>query len=325
MKSAVYRYPLAVLICLIALGQSRVMAEERLEKKQEETFQFSPKGSLKLHNLSGPVKVIGWDRDQCEIKAVKSAPVRESAEKTRQILNQVTIEIKKSETGVEISTRYPDESLELKLEHDFGKDAPAESTGEELGILGAWLGRLTTFISSLGTSLSNQMSLKMPVDVAYEIHVPARTDVTVNNASGDLELSGLDGNLQSNVANGSVRLVKLNGKSMANTVNGEIIVENPGGILKLNTINGQVQVALDEAYSVKEIYCNTVNGQVTLSLPGSAGASLDLSAVVGAIEVDDAFKFKGDETSKRVSGKLNDGGPLFKANVVNGGIRIKAM
>src|SRR3990172_9013292 len=135
MKSAIYRYPLVALFCLFAVIQARAAAEERLEKKQEDTFQFSPKGSLKLNNLSGPVKVIGWERDQCEIKAVKSAPVRGSSEKAGKLLEQVTIEIEKTESAVVITTHYPDKSLHLELDRGLGEDEPVESTGEEQGII----------------------------------------------------------------------------------------------------------------------------------------------------------------------------------------------
>ena len=323
MKSAKLFY--LTLFLLTSFVSSSVFAESaKFERRQQETIKFSSGDSFCLVNVSGPVRISAWDREECEIVAVKTASGDLTAEEADRWFEKVNVEVKKVAGGVEVATKYPDKFFDSWP--DFDESEKPDAFDEELGVTGTWFARLVSFLSKLPEAFSELVAEKHPVEVAYDVKLPGLADVEVVNVSGEIEISGLKGRLKTTVVNGTIRLTGLDGRLEATAVSGEIIAENPGGSVALNTVNGSLSVNVSEVERLKTVECNTVNGNITFRLPANSQAKLNLSALSGGVEIDEAFTFKGEIGRKTVSGELTGtGGPHIEASALNGSIEIKPL
>jgi DUF4097 and DUF4098 domain-containing protein YvlB len=65
------------------------------------TVPLSADGRVSLHNINGGVTITGWERNEVQIDAVKSAD-------SQQKLEEASIEVESSSSSVEIRTKYPE-------------------------------------------------------------------------------------------------------------------------------------------------------------------------------------------------------------------------
>lgn len=78
----------------------------------QQSYRISPGGSLALFNINGPVQVEGWDREEVEIYAVKSAPAHPED------LSRVEINVQTAADRIVVRTDYPqDESVEVTVHY----------------------------------------------------------------------------------------------------------------------------------------------------------------------------------------------------------------
>jgi hypothetical protein len=84
---------LAVLASALATGD--------IQDEFHQTYAFSPQGRVSLDNINGAVHIVGWDRNEVRVDAVKRASNRER-------LNEAHIEIEPGRNVIAIHTRYPD-------------------------------------------------------------------------------------------------------------------------------------------------------------------------------------------------------------------------
>ena len=323
MKSARLLYP--TLFLLTSFLSSSVIAQPaNFERRQQEKIKFSSGESFSLVNVTGPVRISAWDRQECEIVAVKTVSGDLTAEEAERWFEKVKVEVKKVSGGVEVATKYPDKFFDFWP--DFDEEEQADAFDEERGVIGTWFARLVSYLAKLPDAFSELVAEKYPLEVDYEVKLPRLADVEATNVNGKIEISGLKGSMKTTAVNGMIRLTGLHGRLEATAVSGEIVADNPGGSVALNTVNGSLSVTVAEVEQLKTVTCNAVNGNITFRLPADSQAKLELSALSGGVEIDQAFTFKGKIGRKIVSGELSGpGGPYIEANALNGRIEIKPL
>src|SRR5467141_3658093 len=83
-----------------------------ISKDFNQSYPLQPGGTFELQNVNGTVEVQGWDRDEVEIHAVKTAKQRESD------LDRVSIEVDARADAISVVTRYPqNEGVEVAVEY----------------------------------------------------------------------------------------------------------------------------------------------------------------------------------------------------------------
>src|SRR5256886_9367551 len=81
-----------------------------ISKEFNQSYTLQAGGSLELQNVNGTVDVQGWDRNEVEVHAVKTAKHKESD------LERVSIEVDAKTDAVSITTRYPqNEGVEVAV------------------------------------------------------------------------------------------------------------------------------------------------------------------------------------------------------------------
>jgi len=144
------------------------------------------------------------------------------------------------------------------------------------------------------------------VQVEYQVKVPAGAEVKFSTVNGGVEVVGLEGRIVAETTNGGVTTRDVSGQLEASTTNGGLDIDlrrMPEGGVKLNCTNGGIKVRL----------------------PRDAKASINASIVNGGIKTDDlTIDAVGEQSRRRLEGRMNGGGARLDVDGVNGGIHFVA-
>jgi DUF4097 and DUF4098 domain-containing protein YvlB len=221
-----------------------------ITKDFNQSYPLEPGGSFELQNVNGTVDVQGWDKNEVEVHAVKTAKHNESD------LERVSIDVNARPGAVTVSTRYPqNEGVEVAVEYTV--HVPR----------GAHVGHLGTINGSL------RIAGVADVD---DLH-------TVN---GDIEAYGAGGNVHARTTNGNLHLelAHLGGATgaTAETTNGSVLLAVPSNIqadLEALCLNGnffsELPMRIEGSLRPREM-----RGKL-----GRGGMPIHLRTINGAIRV----------------------------------------
>ena len=114
-------------------------------------------------------------------------------------------------------------------------------------------------------------------------------------------------------------MAALSGKLIAQTTNGDLSAKNLTGGVDARTTNGDIRIDV-ASLGADRVALTTTNGSVTLMLPETAKADLSASCTNGGIDVS---AVKGEQTRRRVEGRINGGGTPIQLRTTNGRIRVR--
>jgi hypothetical protein len=141
-------------------------------------------------------------------------------------------------------------------------------------------------------------------EVKYSMKVPAGLSVHVTNTNGTVTLTGLANAVD------------------ANTTNGGIHGENLSGTVSATTTNGGVNLTLAKLGD-GGITAETTNGGMSIEIPSDSKADVSAHVVNGGIGVENLkLETVGDQSRRRVEGRINGGGAHIELSTTNGGIRL---
>lgn len=142
--------------------------------------------------------------------------------------------------------------------------------------------------------------------VNYVVKLPAGAEVVMRTVNGGISLEGLSGRVE------------------AETTNGGVKARNISGPISAATTNGGVEVDL-ERLADAGVTLSCTNGGIRLRLPSDAKATLLARVTNGGVSLDGLTLDKsGDNSQRRLEGRLNGGGAPVRIEGTNGGIRITA-
>jgi len=184
-------------------------------------------------------------------------------------------------------------------------------------------------VSSTGLSVEEENNeVRISTDsymraVDLTISVPVHTSLKLNAVnSGDIVVTGVDGELDVNDVNGSVTLNNVSGSAVAHALNGRVLVT----FTRVNQ---------------KPMAFSSLNGDIDVTFPADLKANLSLKSDRGEIfsdfdvqvqasapqqTVEDGRKNGGKylvKIDKTVHGTINGGGPELQFTNFNGGIYIR--
>ena len=167
---------------------------------------------------------------------------------------------------------------------------------------------------------NNTVTIKtnFPMSGDFNIQVPADTSVTVKTLTGR-----------------AITIDNISGEIEASNMNGQVTVTNASGPVVASSMNGKVTASLNRVPPGKDMSFSTMNGIVDVTLPADAKANFKMRADNGDIYTD--FDVKLDAQNPIVvtrpgkpkikgegmqSGTINGGGPEIQFTTFNGRILI---
>src|SRR5260370_12528377 len=102
----------ATALCVLLLSVIWAIPGFAISKEFNQSYPLQPGGSLELQNVNGTVEVQGWDRNEIEVHAVKTAKQKQSD------LDRVSIEVDVRPDAISITPRYPqNEAVEVAVDY----------------------------------------------------------------------------------------------------------------------------------------------------------------------------------------------------------------
>ncbi len=241
-----------LMIALFAAASAGIAPARAAATKDvfDRTLPLRAGGTFTLANVNGMVQIEGWDREEVQIHAVKTAL------HDPQDLKQVLIMVQSDGQRTAINTIYP------------------QGNG-------------------------------VAVTVDYQIRMPER-----------VILDGVE------TVNGDVKVARITGAGELASVNGSVEVLDSEGRFSAKTTNGDVRMELKELPKGGPMQLETVNGSVILSLPGDAGAELNVVSRNGDFHSDFPLSSLGAYNPSVFRGRMGNGGGEILLTTVNGAIRL---
>lgn len=114
-------------------------------------------------------------------------------------------------------------------------------------------------------------------EVHIEIMVPIGTRVQVSSASGDIHITGTDGEVEAGSASGSIEVAGATDQITAHTVSGDLHATRLRGRIRLGTTSG----SLEASDMTGDVSAGTVSGDVTLA--GVKSSHVSAETVSGSV------------------------------------------
>lgn len=182
-----------------------------------------------------------------------------------------------------------------------------------------------------------------PVQVSFEITVPARFDTQLGTSGGDVVIGDLTGAMRVGTSGGDIRIGRIDGTVQASTSGGDMEVGRVVGATKITTSGGDIDVDTLEG----SLNAHTSGGDVKARIKGALADDCSLSTSGGDVEVtlDQSAAFQLDAATSggdvdaaglaitierggvgksRLVGAVNGGGPKLKLRTSGGDIEIRA-
>jgi DUF4097 and DUF4098 domain-containing protein YvlB len=267
------RRPLAVLTVLTVLTVPLLAAQQKINRR----IPIDGDASIRIYNLFGATRVVGWDRDSIAVTGSAA-------------------------TGSTFFMGGAGRAAKLGLERDDG------STATAVGSLDVWVprGARVWIKSAAGAIEVSGMSGEVDLaSVSGSIRVAGSLRIiTAESIDGDIEVLGPSPLVRVKTGGGKILLRQSGGDVTASTVSGPIIATEAQPMsARLETVSGAVSYlgSIDRRGTLN---VQTHSGNVELRLPPTIGAEFDLQSLDGAVVVDLPNK----------AGKPLKGKTLFFAN-----------
>jgi len=242
---------------LIALALAANVASAKSEKEYSESFPLESNGEVRIENINGSINVIGWDRDEVSVVAIKKG-------KNQDIVDGIQIIIDSDEGSFSLETKLPKEK---KWFWFFG-DTQGNVSYEIKVPVGAFLRNVSS------------------VNGAVRIE-GIEGKVKASTVNGSLKALGLKGDVTLSTVNGSVAAtyneVPLANSISMEVVNGSVKLELPrdtNAHFKANTVNG----GINSGFGLKVEKHFPIGASINAQL-GEGGTDIKLSSVNGRISI----------------------------------------
>jgi len=234
---------LALLVVLPASGE--------VTQEFHRTVPLAANGHVSLSNINGDIEITGWERNEVQIDAVKSAP-------DQQRLDNIRIEVNNTSDSVEITTRYP--------EHLFHNNP-----GSVHYMLRVPQNARIDQIKLVNGSLEVQK-------IAGEVHADlVNGKLRASDLAGEADLATVNGPIEADYTSlNNVREIQLK------SVNGAIrllLPQSPNADVSARAVNGGIST--DFPLTVKGHF---VGKSMTGTL-GNGGVHIELNNVNGSIHI----------------------------------------
>ncbi len=288
-------------VALILIGV--LLASPALAGKIDQTQDADPNGEVDIFNLSGELEIIGWDRNQIQVKGTIGDDVEEFI--FERDGNSTTIKVKVPER----IRGHKDVSSDLVIR------VPEGSSIE--------VGGVSTDISTEGVQGEQELQ-SVSGDLEIEIFA---ADVDAGTVSGDVDAEGSnkDAEVRLETVSGDVTADGLSGELKAGSVSGDVdITQGDFSRARIETVNGDIEFNA-ALRSGGKLDIETVNGTVDVMFVGDVSARFDIETFNGRIR--NCFGPEAERTSKYAPGwelSFTEGGGDGRVSIatLNGGLRL---
>ncbi|WP_224372802.1 DUF4097 family beta strand repeat-containing protein [Hyalangium versicolor] len=178
-------------------------------------------------------------------------------------------------------------------------------------------------VVSVGKHVDTGGHLFGGVSIDYEVVVPPELSAFVNSSSGDVEVSGLQGEVKVDSSSGEVKLRQV-GSAKVSSSSGNVVLEGVAGDIEVDSSSGDVDVRATPGPKARwDIEASS--GDVTLTVAPDAAFQLDASTSSGNVKSEIPIRIRGTVDEDELHGKVGDrpSEAEVKLGTSSGDIRIR--
>ncbi len=175
--------------------------------------------------------------------------------------------------------------------------------------------------------------------VDVELRVPRRASLNIKTGDGNIDLSGIDGDVNLQSGDGHLVISEVEGKVRANTGDGPVQMNGCKGEVTLHTGDGRIEVeGFDGALHVETgdgrvrvsgrfdvLDVKTGDGGLTMRVPADLAADVDLHTGDGHLDLGVPVTISGRTGKNDIKGQMNGGGKLLTLKSGDGSIKIEKL
>jgi DUF4097 and DUF4098 domain-containing protein YvlB len=139
-----------------------------------------------------------------------------------------------------------------------------------------------------------------------EVTVPANTSLRAGSVSGDVIVTGVQGDVRASSVSGEVTLEHIRATSVYG-----------------NSVSGDVNAQIDALTGRGDLSFRSVSGDIRLDLPKTFDADLSMSTVSGHMDTDYQLTLNGRMSNRRLEGRIGEGGRSLDISTVSGNVRLR--
>jgi DUF4097 and DUF4098 domain-containing protein YvlB len=254
---------------------------------------------VSIENMSGSVKVTGWDRSEVQVKGTVGSG------------GELTFDGSEKDLRIEVEAEHGNP---MGIKSDLEVSVP---TGSSVSVEGF---QATISVAGVTGSVSAET-----VNGSITQSGAAK-DVELQSVNGTIELTKATGHVQAEAVNGTVTVRDASGELEASTINGKLLVT--GGSFdraKLESVSGGVR--FEAGLSARAtLSVESVSGTVDLFLPATIGADFQVSTFSG--DIVNELGPAAEKTSKWTPGKelsftSGSGGARITVETLSGAVNIR--
>ena len=251
-----------LLFVLAALFTLPANAAEKREEIVEYSLDFTPGKKLSVHARNGGITLKTWTSDQVFVRAIKKAEAS-SGEDAEEMLETTTIEIKETDSGIEIRTQHPDNKWKIFKNWNI----------------------------SVNYTVTVPQSVSLNLEaVNGSISVPSTTgNVKSETVNGSIKINGTRGAIDAETVNGSIEIAiaeQIQDNIRAETVNGGLKLSLPSdfqGRIQAESTIGHIDTEFPVA--VKGRVSGRISKSLRGDLNGGKGPNIKLQTLNGGIAI----------------------------------------
>ena len=158
------------------------------------------------------------------------------------------------------------------------------------------------------------------VNVEIEIKVPAKFNLDISTAGGDIKCGGITGKAELITSGGDIWADKFSGLMIASTSGGNIFLFCSDANIEAETSGGDIK--LEYEGDNKGIDLSTSGGDIEVKVPKEINASMELSTSGGDVSCSLSMNNVKKISGSRLIGDLNGGGEKLLAHTSGGDISV---
>jgi DUF4097 and DUF4098 domain-containing protein YvlB len=138
-----------------------------------------------------------------------------------------------------------------------------------------------------------------------EIRLPSSIGIDASSVSGNVDITGAEGDIRAGSVSGDVRLERLRASSV-----------------EARTVSGEITASIESLTGNGPLSFKTVSGDVRLEVPRNFDADLSMSTVSGDLDSDFQITVSGGMSRRRIEARIGRGGRRLELATVSGSVRI---
>ncbi len=209
--------------------------------------------------------------------------------------------------------------------------------GETVLVLGFKEGRDRDLVSVEDNSAGNNVDVRARypqncdcnASIRFEVKVPRvnyKFDA-ISSTSGDVEVTGVSGDLWAKSTSGNVTVRGVTGAVNARSTSGNVHVGENNGTVSGRSTSGNVEVEIAQLSGASDMEFASTSGNVRVKMPANLDADVRMSTMSGGLKTDFPLTIEEPERGpgRRAAGRVGGGSRNLRLSSTSGSVSLLSM